>query len=72
MIVLVDEKPDGADKVNLPVSTSPAVDAAKFDLEDILRWEDDGGPIPGLNHVFLARLEIQPEQKREKSYASNR
>jgi hypothetical protein len=72
MIVLVDEKPQGADTVSLPVLMPPAMDGAKFDLEDILRWEDDGGPIPGLNHVFLARLEIQPEQKREKSYASNR
>jgi hypothetical protein len=61
MIVLAGEESQGADTVSLPVLMPPAVDGAEFDLEDILRWEDDGGPIPGLNHVFIMLLEILPE-----------
>jgi len=61
MIVLAGEESQGADTVSLPVLMPPAVDGAEFDLEDILRWEDDGGPIPGLNHVFLMLLKILPE-----------
>jgi hypothetical protein len=43
MTALVDEKTEAEVTVDLPVSTPPAVDAAKFDMDDILRWEDDGG-----------------------------
>jgi hypothetical protein len=53
MIVLAGEKLQGADAADPPTSMPLAADDIKFDIEDILRWEDDGGPIPGLSHVFL-------------------
>jgi hypothetical protein len=62
MTALAGEHSQGADTVSLPVLMPPAADDAEFDLvEEILRWEDDGGPIPGLNHVFIMLLEILPE-----------
>jgi hypothetical protein len=53
MIVLVGEKPQGADAAGPPTTMPLAEDGIKFDIKDILRWEDDGGPIPGSSHVCL-------------------